>query len=147
VKEITWRATKIQTKAGNLVIVPNNIVGKEAISNYSEPTAPTRVFVEVGAGYQHPPNVVRDAMVAAMRRCPRVLAEPSPDVVMVDFGASALIFHARFWVNDFSLDTRAKDEVRTAIYYEFRRRQIEIPWPIQRHGPNLRSTLSGTHRG
>lgn len=131
VKEITWRATKIQTKAGNLVIVPNNIVGKEAINNYSEPAAPTRLFVEVGAGYQHPPNVVRDAMIAAMRRCPRVLAVPAPDVVMMDFGASALIFHARFWVNDFSLDTRAKDEVRTAIYYEFHRRQIEIPWPIQ----------------
>jgi small-conductance mechanosensitive channel/CRP-like cAMP-binding protein len=131
VKEITWRATKIQTKAGNLVIVPNNIVGKEAINNYSEPAAPTRLFVEVGAGYQHPPNVVRDAVLAAMRRCPRVLAEPRPDVVMMDFGASALIFHARFWVNDFSQDTRAKDEVRTAIYYEFGRCQIEIPWPIQ----------------
>jgi len=131
VKEITWRATKIQTKAGNLVIVPNNIVGKEAINNYSEPAAPTRLFVEVSAGYQHPPNVVRDAVLAAIRRCPRVLAEPRPDVVMTDFGASALIFHARFWVSDFSQDTRAKDEVRTAIFYEFGRRQIEIPWPIQ----------------
>jgi len=50
---------------------------------------------------------------------------------MTDFGASALIFHARFWVSDFSQDTRAKDEVRTAIFYEFGRRQIEIPWPIQ----------------
>jgi small-conductance mechanosensitive channel/CRP-like cAMP-binding protein len=131
VKEITWRATKIQTKAGNLIIVPNNIVGKEAINNYSEPAAPTRLFVEVGTAYQHPPNVVRDAVLAAMRRCPRVLAEPRPDVVMTDFGASALIFQARFWVNDFSQDTRAKDEVRTAIFYEFGRRQIEIPWPIQ----------------
>lgn len=131
VREITWRATKIQTKAGNLVVVPNNIVGKEAINNYSEPAAPTRLFVEVGTGYQHPPNVVREALLAAMRRCPRVLAEPRADVVMTDFGASALIFHARFWVADFSTDARARDEVRTAIWYEFRRRGIEIPWPIQ----------------
>ncbi len=131
VKEITWRATKIQTKAGNLVVVPNNIIGKEAISNYSEPIAPTRLFVEVGAGYQHPPNVVRDAIMVAMRRCPRVLADPRPDVIMTDFGASALIYHARFWVSDFSQDGRARDEVRTAIWYEFNRRQIEIPWPIQ----------------
>jgi CRP-like cAMP-binding protein len=131
VKEITWRATKIQTKAGNLVIVPNSVVGKEAINNYSEPAAPTRLFVEVGAGYQHSPNVVRDAVMAAIKRCPRVLTEPAPDVMLMDFGASALIFHARFWVNDFSLDTRVKDEVRTAIFYEFGRRQIEIPWPIQ----------------
>ncbi len=131
VTEITWRATKIQTKTGNLVIVPNNIVGKEAITNYSEPSSPTRLFVEVGSGYQVPPNRVREAILTAMTRCPRVLREPSADVVLVDFGASALIFRARFWVQDFETDERARDEVRTAIYYEFHRNQIEIPWPIQ----------------
>lgn len=131
VREITWRATKIQTKTGNLVVVPNNIIGKEAINNYSEPQAPTALAVEVGTGYQHPPNVVHDALLAAMRRCPKVLSEPEPDVVMKDFGASALIFQARFWVDDFSKDVYAGDEVRRAIFYEFNRRQIEIPWPIQ----------------
>ena len=35
VAEVTWRATKIRTKAGNLVIVPNNIVAREPINNYS----------------------------------------------------------------------------------------------------------------
>jgi small-conductance mechanosensitive channel/CRP-like cAMP-binding protein len=131
VVDITWRATKIQTKQGNLIVVPNNIVGKEAINNYSEPAAPTRLFVEVGAAYGTPPNEVRDAMLAAMKRCGRVLATPAADVVVMDFGASAIVYHARFWVNDFSQDARARDEVRTAIYYEFHRRQIEIPWPIQ----------------
>ncbi|MDA1307861.1 MAG: mechanosensitive ion channel, partial [Acidobacteria bacterium] len=131
VTEITWRATKIRTKSGNLVIVPNNIVGKEAIANYSEPIAPTRLAVEVGTGYQIPPNVVREAIHTALARCPRVLKEPAADVVLLDFGASALIFRARFWVQDFETDERARDEVRTAIYYEFRRRGIEIPWPIQ----------------
>lgn len=128
---ITWRATKIQTKQGNLIVVPNNVVGKEAINNYSEPAAPTRLFVEVGADYGVPPNTVRDAMLAAMKRCRRVLATPEADVVVTDFGASAIVYHARFWVQDFSQDARARDEVRTAIYYEFRRRNIEIPWPIQ----------------
>ena len=51
VVEVTWRATKIRTKAGNLVIIPNSTVGREAITNYSEPTAPTRQYVEVGATY------------------------------------------------------------------------------------------------
>src|SRR5688572_27374772 len=51
VAEVTWRATKLQTKAGNFVILPNNLVGKEAITNYSEPAAPTRLEVDVGASY------------------------------------------------------------------------------------------------
>jgi small-conductance mechanosensitive channel len=32
VTEVTWRATKLRTKSGNFVVVPNNIVSKEAIT-------------------------------------------------------------------------------------------------------------------
>lgn len=131
VTEITWRATKLRTKAGNLVVVPNNVVSKEAINNYSEPEAPTRLFVEVGASYNTPPNDTKAALLAALAQSTRVLAEPAPDVVLMDFGASALTYRVRFWVDDFSQDERARDEVRTFIYYEFRRRNIEIPYPIQ----------------
>ena len=56
VTEVTWRATKIRTKAGNLVIVPNSTIAKEAINNYSEPTAPTRLDVEVGCAYDARPT-------------------------------------------------------------------------------------------
>jgi CRP-like cAMP-binding protein len=60
-----------------------------------------------------------------------VLTYPAPDVLLCDFGSSALNYRVRFWVDDFSTDERVKDEVRTFIYYEFRRRSIEIPYPIQ----------------
>jgi small-conductance mechanosensitive channel/CRP-like cAMP-binding protein len=139
VTEITWRATKLRTKSGNLVVVPNNIVSKEAINNYSEPEAPTRLFVEIGASYNTSPNETKAAILAAVSQATRVLKTPPPDVVLMDFGASALTYRARFWVNDFVLDELARDEVRTFIYYEFRRRNIEIPYPVQvqyeRHFP------------
>jgi small-conductance mechanosensitive channel len=131
VTEVTWRATKIRTKAGNMVAVPNSQMGSHAINNYSEPAAPTRIHVEVGAAYGAPPNDVREALLAAARGAAYVLPSPAPDVVLADFGASALIYHVRFWVDDFSRDELAKDAVRTRLYYEFRRRKIEIPWPIQ----------------
>lgn len=131
VVEVTWRATKVRTKAGNLVVIPNSTVGREAITNYSEPTAPTRQSVDVGATYAAPPNEVRDALMAAMGRVPQVLRDPAPDVIMADFGASAIVYSARFWLDDFAHDDRIRHDVRTAIYYEFHRRGIEIPWPIQ----------------
>jgi small-conductance mechanosensitive channel len=43
VSEITWRATKIRTKAGNFVIVPNSVLARDTITNFSEPTLETRV--------------------------------------------------------------------------------------------------------
>ena len=56
VAEVTWRATKLRTKTGNFVIVPNNIIGKAPITNYSEPTAPMRLYVDVGVSYDAPPH-------------------------------------------------------------------------------------------
>ena len=76
VAEITWRATKLRTKAGNFVIVPNNIVAKEAITNYSEPAAPTRLDLEVGVSYSSSPLQSSSAMVDAMAQVPHVLQTP-----------------------------------------------------------------------
>ena len=49
VVEVTWRATKLRTKAGNLVVLPNTFISKEAIVNYSEPAAPTRLQTSTSA--------------------------------------------------------------------------------------------------
>lgn len=131
VVEVTWRATKIRTKSGNLVILPNNVVAREAINNYTEPTAPTRREVEVGASYSAQPNEVREALLAAVRRTPFVLETPTPDVLLIDFAGSSITYRVRFWIEDFEQDEVAKDGVRRGIYYEFSRRGIEIPFPIQ----------------
>jgi small-conductance mechanosensitive channel/CRP-like cAMP-binding protein len=131
VSEVTWRATKLRTKAGNFVIVPNNIIAKEAITNYSEPAVPTRLEVEVGASYLSTPADVKAAMLEAMGQVPRVLDTPAPDALLLSFDGSAINYRARFWVSDYELDDQIRDQVRTAIFYAFGRRGIEIPWPIE----------------
>jgi small-conductance mechanosensitive channel/CRP-like cAMP-binding protein len=131
VAEVTWRATKLRTKSGNFVVLPNNVVSKEAITNYSEPAAPTRLEIEVGASYLAPPNAVKAAIAEALANAPRALKAPAPDILLVGFADSAITYRARFWVEDYERDEAARDEVRTAIYYSFQRRGIEIPWPIQ----------------
>lgn len=131
VVEVTWRATKIETKAGNLVVLPNGEIAKAAIINYSQPTAPTRLSVDIGVTYNAPPNQTRDAILTAVRRVNRVRHEPEPDVLLVDFAASALLYRARFWIDEYAAADRVESEVRTAIYYELGRRGIEIPFPIQ----------------
>lgn len=131
VAEVTWRATKLRTKSGNFAILPNNIVAKEVITNFSEPAAPTRMTIDVGASYLAPPNQVKAVIMDAMRHASFVLAAPAPDVLLWAFDASAITYRARFWIDDYDADDHAKDEVRRAIYYAFRRHGIEIPWPIQ----------------
>lgn len=131
VVEVTWRATKIETKSGNLISVPNSEIAKAAITNYSQPSAPTRVHVEVGVSYATPPNQTRDALLTAMRRVRYALEDPPPEVLLVEFAGSSMTYRARYWISDFRDVERSMSEVRTAIYYELGRRGIEIPFPIQ----------------
>jgi len=143
VEEITWRATKLRTRADTFLIVPNSVMSREAIENFSEPVLPTRVWVEVGVTYNAPPAQVKAAMLEAVRNAPLALADPPPDVLLMDFGNSAIVYRARFWVEDYGDDNRARDQVRTNIYYTFRRHNLEIPYPIQVE--YLREDLPASH--
>jgi small-conductance mechanosensitive channel/CRP-like cAMP-binding protein len=131
VQEVTWRATKLLTKQGQFVIVPNSVMSKDPILNHSEPTIPTRIEVEVGASYDVPPNVVKRALHEALDNAPLVLRDPPPDVIVLGFGTSSVDYRLRFWIDDFGRDNTARDQVRTNIWYTFKRHAIEIPYPIQ----------------
>jgi small-conductance mechanosensitive channel/CRP-like cAMP-binding protein len=131
VSEVTWRATKIRTKAGNFVVVPNSVVAKETITNYSEPTQETRLEVDVGAGYETPPNEVKRVIAHALRNDPLILASREPEILILDFASSAVTYRVRVWTTDFAADMRVRDRVRSHIYYAFRRHGINIPYPIQ----------------
>jgi small-conductance mechanosensitive channel/CRP-like cAMP-binding protein len=131
VSEVTWRATKIRTKAGNFVVVPNSVVAKETITNYSEPTQETMLEVEVGASYDTPPNEVKAALLRALRDEPMLIRGREPEILIHDFGASAVTYRVRVWTTDFAGDVRVRDRVRAHIYYAFRRHGISIPYPIQ----------------
>ena len=131
VQEITWRATKLRTKSGQFLIVPNSVISKEPVLNHSEPTIPTRIDVEIGASYNTPPNEVKRAMHEAMANSPLVMKAPEPQVTIKGFGASSIDYIAQFWIEDYAIDRTARDQVRTNLWYTFRRHNIEIPYPIQ----------------
>jgi CRP-like cAMP-binding protein len=131
VSGITWRSTKLLTKAGNFVVVPNSTMAKDPITNYSVPTRHMRVQVDVGASYDVPPNVVKRVINEALRNASELSTARPAEVLIADFGASAIVYRVWFWVDDFDPDGRAQDQVRSYIYYAFRRNNITIPYPIQ----------------
>ena len=143
VSEVTWRATKIRTKAGNFVIVPNSTLSKDTITNYSEPTLESRIEVEVGASYDAAPNVVKATILAAIRDEPLMMPSRQPEVLIVDFAASAITYKIRVWSTDFAADERLRDRIRSAVYYAFKRAGISIPYPIQVEIPGDAAVPSG----
>ena len=128
---ITWRATTIRTKAGNLVVVPNSVLSRDTITNYSEPTRETRLEIAVSAGYDTPPNEVKAAVLASLAGEPSILAEPPVEVLLFEFADSYIGYHVRVWTNDFAADDRVRDRVRSRVYYAFHRHGIAFPYPVR----------------
>ena len=131
VSEITWRAVKVRTRQGNLVIIPNAELAKSALVNYSEPAAPTRIHVDVGTSYDDPPNRVKGVIQQALDQEPLALRSPRPYVQFREFGPSSLNYRAYFWIDRLPMDEVVKDRVLSAIYYTLKRNGITIPFPIQ----------------
>jgi CRP-like cAMP-binding protein len=131
VQEVTWRATKLRTKDGEFLIVPNSAMAKDPVLNFSEPTVANLVSIDVGTGYETPPNDAKRALLEAVANAPLALKTPPPNVLLKGFGASSLDYQVMFWVDDYGKEREARDEVRSNIRYTFRRSGIEIPWPIQ----------------
>jgi small-conductance mechanosensitive channel/CRP-like cAMP-binding protein len=131
VTEITWRATKIRTKHGNLVVLPNNVLARDTITNYSQPLSDTRLDVDVSASYDTPPNDVKAAILETLAH-ERLISRPDQtEVQILDFGAYAVTYRIRVWIRDFAALEQAQDRVRSLVYYVFRRRNITIPYPIE----------------
>ncbi|MDX1624325.1 MAG: mechanosensitive ion channel, partial [Gemmatimonadota bacterium] len=80
VTDISWRATKIRTRDNDFVIVPNSVISKDVVVNYSAPTRVHALHATVGAHYRHPPADVFAAIEEAARQTEGVLPSPAVDV-------------------------------------------------------------------
>src|SRR5688500_4881437 len=76
VQEVTWRATKIRTKDGNFVIIPNSLISKDKIINYSQPSKLLRLEFPISLDNEALPNRVKDLAMKTMLELPEVMREP-----------------------------------------------------------------------
>lgn len=131
ITNITWRRTEMQTRDGDMVVMPNSQLMKTTIINHNKPTAAHRVTMEIGTHYRHQPNLVKSAILNAAKLCGGISHNPAPSVFLLHYDDSAIIYRLNVWINDFSLLEQIRDQINTYVWYQFKREGIEIPFPIR----------------
>jgi small-conductance mechanosensitive channel/CRP-like cAMP-binding protein len=131
VVEINWRATKIETNEMVEVTVPNGLIAKAPIRNYSKPIRPVRRSVFVQAPYDAPPGRVHELILEGLGAVPGVLTEPAPTVVTRGFMDSGIEYWIRYFIDQFAERDVIGGRVRDRIWYAFNRAGIAIPFPIR----------------
>ena len=129
--EIGWRSTRIQTKDGDTVFVPNSELVSKEVLNFARPTGMRRMTVRIGLHYRHPPNEVRRVLLDAIRDVPGIVNPPAPECGPAEFADSAVVYALRYWIADVAHDTVIDEEVHARIWYAVRRAGLEIPSPTR----------------
>ena len=129
VLEIGLRVSKILTRDNVVIIVPNSRFTGEKIINWTHNEELTRFYVAVGVAYGSDVRLVENILLAAADGHDQIVKGPKPFVRFNDFGESSLDFQLYFWTaNDFLVEN-IKSDLRFIIDEEFRKNQIQIPFP------------------
>lgn len=131
VENISIRSTLIKTIDGLFVIIPNIKFVETNIINWSYRDPRCRLHIPVGVAYGTDPVLVTEALLVAARMESNVLSHPSPKVWFRGFGDNALNFDLLVWIDQPQESDAIKSAVNFLIDYEFRNRNIEIPFPQQ----------------
>ncbi len=129
VEDIAMRATRILTRDGVQIIVPNSELVSGRVVNRSAPTTRSRVRVTVGVAYGSDTERVRRTLLAVAAGDTRVLREPTPTVFFKEFGDSALIFDLAVWIDTPQLEFVITSDLRFAIDRAFREAELVIAFP------------------
>lgn len=127
VLEATWRATKIRTKSGNFVIIPNSVISQDSITNYSKPSPVMRMERIVGMGFEVHPNAFKKVALETFADIPDILKDPKPDVLTHEYGEDRIRYRCRFWINNFGRSEPITDGFTTLLFYRLQRAGLPLP--------------------
>lgn len=129
VEEIGIFTTEFKSVDGKKIIVPNNKISADTITNYSAKPQ-RRLNVIASVSYSDDLDKVRKVLENIIQEESRVLADPKPTIVVAELGSSSINFAIRPWVKtaDYWDVLFALNET---IKKRFDAEGISIPFPQQ----------------
>jgi len=132
VLEINWRATHLVTIGEVEVIVPNGVIAKAPLRNFSRPTPVMRHTTSLVLPDAVAPHRIQNIVLRTLGDLHGVLRTPPPSVLVGAFVERGATYSIRFFVEDFAKIEPIEGELRRRLWYWFRREGIELPPPRSR---------------
>jgi len=127
VQTMNTRSTILLTIDGNHVQIPNAIVFKNTIVNFTAAPA-RRVTAEVGIGYDASIADAQEVIVAVLREHEAILHNPPPMVLVNALGAATVNLKVHFWIDGNTLSPlRVRSSALRLIKRALLKRGISMP--------------------
>nr|WP_049983646.1 mechanosensitive ion channel family protein [Halorubrum sp. BV1] len=130
VTDITIMNTHMRNFDGEYVVVPNDLVSQQAITNRSR-EGRLRIHMEVGIGYDDDPDEASEIAEAVLAEIDTIANNPPPYVIPSGFGDSAILLDLRFWIDPPTPQARWRSKATAVkeIQRRFAEADISIPYP------------------
>ncbi len=132
VEELSWRAIKLRTMEGNILLIPNSIASREHLEVFPRPGRPIARTLGVGLEYDTPPAQAIAALAAAGRELTGIAAYPEPVAYLKSFDASWITYELRYWLEDYARFLEIDSTVRERVWYRLGRENIPFAYPLAR---------------
>jgi small-conductance mechanosensitive channel len=117
VQNLNMRTTVLLTLDGNHVQIPNALVFKNVITNFSS-NPNRRAEFKVGIGYDDSVLEAQDVIITALQAHQAVLNDPEPVALVDDLGASTVTLLVQYWVDG---NAYSVVKVRSAVMRQVKR--------------------------
>ncbi len=146
VRQLNIRYTLIETFDGREVLIPNEDLLANRVTNWTHSNTRARIDIVVRVAYDSDPDLVRKLVIEAANEHTLCLKDPAPACHLREFGDNSLNFLLTFWVPDVR-DGRfgPQSNVMIAILHRFREHGIRIPFP--QHDVHLAGGWPGMKAG
>lgn len=129
VREIKLRTSKIKTRDGIVIFVPNSQLTNNRVINWTNSNVLTRFNISVGVAYGSDTKLVENILLEVANEEKTVNTRIKPFVRFLDFGDSSLDFEIHFWSEEVWRIEFIKSRMRFAIDKKFREHNVTIPFP------------------
>jgi small conductance mechanosensitive channel len=127
VEKITLFTSTLLTLDNREVIIPNNAIYTDNITNYSAQPL-RRVDMVFGVSYADDLRQVRELLQQIVAADPRILADPPPVIVVGELADSSVNFFVQPWVNNADY-WDVKFAITEQVKLAFDKHGITIPYP------------------
>ena len=130
VTKIQLRSTTVVTNDNITMIVPNADFISNTVTNWSHGDPKVRIRVPVGVAYGSDLKLLQRLLLEAAAEHPKALRDPSPVVLLNEFGDSSLNFELGVWTQEMTAaPIHFTSEMNFIIEQKLRENDIEIPFP------------------
>ena len=129
--DVNWRATRIEDRNGDLVVIPNGQLATATIVNFDQPSRLHRVKVSVQIERSAPPTAAIAMLVDAARSTPGVVQDPPPFARVTQIADPVVDYQASMWIEDYSLAPQVEADFGALVWYISYRHDVPLPNPAQ----------------